>query len=81
MSENTLEARLHDLLSKVLGIPPGSISDDLSPDNTPEWSSIAHLNLILAIEDEFDIQLSPEETLEMLSVRLIRLYLEETGRI
>lgn len=80
MSAETLEARLHDLFSKVLGISPDSISDDSSPDNTPEWSSIAHLNLIMAIEDEFEIQLSPEQTLEMLSLRLIKLYLEETGR-
>lgn len=80
MSEATLENRLHDVLFKILGVPVESITDETSPDNTAEWSSMAHLSVIMAIEDEFGIQLSPEETMEMLSVRLIRLYLEETGR-
>ena len=29
--------------------------------NTPTWDSLAHLNLILSLEEEFDIKVEPDE--------------------
>jgi len=40
-------------------------SSNINPDNISEWDSLNHLNLILLIEDEFDIEISPEEIVEM----------------
>jgi len=41
------------------------------------WDSMAHVNLVLAIEQHFDVQFKPEEMLEMLSIELTAMLVEE----
>jgi len=74
-----MQTRIHEVLSQVMGVPLSTVSDESSPDNTEGWDSVRHLNLVVAVESEFDVSLSPEDAMEMRSVRLIRLLLEEKG--
>ncbi len=71
--------RISQIISSVLGIPPEELNEDVSPDNVPSWDSIAHINLVMALEQEFGISLMPEDQEEMLSVKLIRLILKDHG--
>jgi acyl carrier protein len=48
-----------------------------SPDNITSWDSLQHLNLVLALEQEFQVQFSPEEIEEILSVELAAALLDE----
>lgn len=48
-----------------------------SPDTIPTWDSLQHLNLVLALEQEFRIQFTPEEVEQLLSVELAAAALEE----
>ena len=70
------EKILYEIISKILDIPIDNINDDSSPDTIEAWDSLTHLNLIMAIEFEFKIKLSPEDSMDMLSVRLIKIILE-----
>ena len=67
------------IVSRVLGVPAESVGDETSPDTLATWDSMAHLNLITAIESEYTISLTPEEAMEMLSVKLIRIILQDRG--
>lgn len=69
--------KIRQTLSAILGVPGGEINDDTSPDNTPAWDSVAHLNLVVALEETFGVAFSPDETMELTSVRLIGLMLDE----
>jgi acyl carrier protein len=69
--------KLYRIISDVLGTPVEYISDESSPDNIEKWDSLSHINLIIAIESEFDVSLTPEDTMDMLSVKLIRIILED----
>jgi len=71
--------RLKAVVASVLRIPVTSVTDDTSPDVVKTWDSLAHLNLVMALEVEFQIALSPEDAMEMLSVGLIRAILKERG--
>ncbi len=73
------EDKLYRVLSQVLGVPADQLSDESSPDTLPNWDSMTHLNMIVALEAEFAISLSPEQAMEMLSVKLIRMILQEAG--
>ena len=64
---STLE-QVQAIASDIFGIPPAGITADSSPDTVETWDSIQHLNLVLAIEEKFRVQLSPEEIQEMKSV-------------
>ncbi|MCF6312310.1 MAG: phosphopantetheine-binding protein [Verrucomicrobiales bacterium] len=72
---------LNQLIADALGLPCEKISDDSSPDTLSEWDSITHLNLVMAVEEAYEVQLTPEDALDLNSVKLFRLYLEEKGKL
>jgi len=72
-----MEDRIFRVVSDVLGVPIEKVNDESSPDTIQAWDSLSHINLILALEAEFAISLSPEDVLEMLSVSLIRTIIAE----
>lgn len=67
-------------VAAVLGVPESSVNENTSPDTVEGWDSVNHLNLIMALEEAFDTSFTPEETMDMTSVKLINLLLEEKGR-
>ena len=69
--------RLQRTVAAVVGIAESEVTDETSPDTVSAWDSVTHLNLVMAIEEEFGVFLTPEEAMEMTSVKLIRLLLEE----
>jgi acyl carrier protein len=54
-------------------------TEDLSIDNVPGWDSMAHVGLILALQKEFAVPISPINALELTSVRDIIKYLVNQG--
>ena len=77
-SEKNLKT-LQTTVSAVLGIPESSVTDESSPDNVAGWDSVKHLHLVMALEEAFGTAFTPEETMDMTSVKLMRLILEEKG--
>jgi len=65
------------LVADVLHLDVASLSASSSRDSISKWDSMGHVNLVLALEQHFDLQFLPEEMLEMLSVELIALLVEE----
>lgn len=59
------------IISNIMNVPIKLLNEESSPDNVESWDSLKHLNLILAIEQDFGITLSDEEIIEMLNVQLI----------
>ena len=74
-----MEDRIYRVVSEVFGVSINDVNDDASPDTIPAWDSMAHINLILSLEAEFDLSLSLEDGMEMLSVGLIRTILVDAG--
>ena len=75
----TVETRIARVVSDVMGVPAEQVKDTSSPDTIANWDSLSHLNLVIAMEAEFGVELSAEDAIEMLSVGLIRIILEERG--
>jgi acyl carrier protein len=71
--------RLYNVVAEVFGVPVDNLTDEDNPATIESWDSLAHVNLILALEAEFGMVLSPDEAAEMLSVRQIRAILLERG--
>jgi acyl carrier protein len=72
-------SRISQIVSDVFGVSAEYLNDESSPDTIETWESSSHINLILSLEIEFDIQLSPEDAMDMLSVGLIRAILADHG--
>lgn len=65
LKDKNLENKIKELFATVLKIPLNKISDDLSPDKVEEWDSLNHLYLISSFEEEFSVEIEPEEIKEM----------------
>jgi len=73
----TTETRLKQVMADVLGLEPAEVSDATSVDSVPEWDSLRHMNLVLALEAEFNVTLSDEQSVQILSYPLIKAVLQE----
>jgi acyl carrier protein len=64
-------------VSAVLGVPVANIDDHTSPDTVPTWDSMQHLQLVLALEQEFSVAFEVEEIEAMQRVGVIVSLLEQ----
>ena len=69
------ETRLKTVIATILEVEPGDISEDSSSDTIEQWDSLRHMNLVLALEDEFGVSIPDEEAADITSYKLIRLVL------
>jgi acyl carrier protein len=63
---NNVEQTIKEVMALVLNIDAQKIDDDTSKDNTPGWDSANHINLVLALEEEFSLSFEVTE-LEMMT--------------
>ena len=61
MTTGNIENRIKELFVEELAIEDSEVTMDLAYGDIAEWDSIAHINLIAAFEDEFDISLDDDE--------------------
>lgn len=60
---------IEELIKEVLLVEEGTeLTDETGPDDIESWDSLGHVNIITAIEDEFDIEISPEEIGEIRTI-------------
>ncbi len=78
MSANNISA-VAKVFSEVLGIPAESITDETSPENTPQWDSLQAMNLVVALEGAFNVRLSSKEIVSMRTVGLARKVIKAKG--
>ena len=60
-----MDERLVKVLRNVFPIEGDVIDENWTSDDIPEWDSIGHLNLIMAIEKEFATRIEIEEMFEV----------------
>ena len=72
-----MEERIKIVMSEIFFIEVSSISDESSPQDINNWDSIGNLNLITALEEEFEIVFTDEQILEMLNFKLVCLITKE----
>ena len=60
------EQKLKNAFNEVLNIPLSNINDNLEYGNIG-WDSIAHMALIAAIEEAFDIMIDTDDVVDMSS--------------
>jgi acyl carrier protein len=71
------EAALKQVMATVLKVPPESIGADASQDTLPGWDSLRHMNLVLALEQAFGVEIPDEDAAEITSYALIKVVLQE----
>jgi|LakMenE01Jun11ns_1017448.scaffolds.fasta_scaffold8367940_2 acyl carrier protein len=60
-----------EILAKVLEIDIDTIFDNTTQKDISKWDSLQHLNLIVEIEDQYDISIDPEDISVMITIEKI----------
>jgi acyl carrier protein len=71
--------RVAALFETAFKVEPEEFSSDLVPEDVPLWDSLGHMNLVMELEEEFDIQFEVDEITEMSSAGKIIEIIESKG--
>ena len=80
-----IEQGIKAVMAKVFKMDINDINDDTSPDNVHQWTSLEHVDLVLNLQQEFDIEFTDSQIVEALLsyktvVETIKSALEEKNR-
>jgi acyl carrier protein len=66
-----MEEKLKSIMSTVFQVEINEINSDASPSNLSQWDSMNHLNLVISIEEEFNLNLNDSQIVEMVDFNSI----------
>ena len=64
-----MEDRIRAQFVECFGISEEIVVDDLEYASIPQWDSVAHMSLIVGLEDEFDIMIETDDVIDMSSFK------------
>ena len=68
---NNIENRIKNVMSVVFDLPIDSIDNKSSQDLIKSWDSLKHMNLVVALEEEFGVLFSDDEIIDLMNYSLI----------
>lgn len=75
-----MDRRFREVVEAVLGIDASRLTDADSPQSVPQWDSVTHLQLLLALEGEYGVQFSPDDMAKLSTIGAIRQRLDGGSR-
>jgi acyl carrier protein len=67
-----LDEQIKEAVAEVFGVSPDEVTSEASRETIGGWDSVAHLRLILTIEDSYGFQFPTSEIPRLTSVALIQ---------
>jgi acyl carrier protein len=80
MKQENIEKRIKNIIAKIFRVEVSAITEKSSVDNIENWDSLGHMNLILALEQEFGVQFEAEQVMELLDYKIILGTLKQFAR-
>jgi acyl carrier protein len=79
-----MDEKIRALFATLLQVAPDLVEDRTSPASMERWDSMRHLIVVAGFEEEFGIDVDPEEAVEMFSdfatfKRIVRQRIENRG--
>lgn len=74
---SAMDDRIRAIMAEVLRLPAERIGADAAIGTVPNWDSTAHMRMMIALEDEFSIDLDESRMVEMTSFAKIRSVVEQ----
>ena len=65
---SAIEPKLKRIVIETLKISEVAYSEELTAGDIPEWDSIGHVNLLMAVEREFEIAFDVTDAIDIESV-------------
>lgn len=65
------------LIAEALGVDTDQVTDDLAYGDLPEWDSMGHMNVMMALEERFGVEITTETIANLVNIPAICAYLED----
>jgi len=72
-----LTERLQALLVEALQVEPDIVTPDLTFGDLPQWDSLGHMEVMMRLEEHFGVEINADTIAALISVPIIRTYIEE----
>ena len=73
----TIDDRLNDIFREVFADDSITVNDATTAEDIDAWDSLAHINLMFSLEDEFSVKFPDEEFASVQNVGEIKRLLQE----
>jgi acyl carrier protein len=70
--------QLRTLMADILKVSQEEITPETSQDDVKNWDSLQHLNIMLSLEQEFDLTLDVDDLASLTSVSAILKHINST---
>ena len=67
----SVERRIKKIMAKVFKIDINEINEETSADKIDQWTSLEHVELLVQLQKEFDVELTDLQIVEMLSYNAV----------
>ncbi|HTR79369.1 MAG TPA: acyl carrier protein [Gemmatimonadaceae bacterium] len=67
------------LVAETLNVAPGALVDSLQYQDIPEWDSVGHLNLMLALEEALGVAIPDDTVVELTTMEALRAFATKHG--
>jgi len=73
--QNDLINSVTNLIAQTLAVPADQITEGLSYGDLPEWDSLGHMNIMMALEEKYNVQITTEIITSLVNIKAITAYL------
>lgn len=77
MDADGYREEIRRLAAEVLRLPEAEVHDSLSFGDIPQWDSLGHMDLLMALEERYEVELNEDVIADLLSLDAICQYLGE----
>ncbi|MCM3338077.1 acyl carrier protein [Paenibacillus sp. MER TA 81-3] len=71
--------RCEEIVSAVTGVDEAELNDASGRDSVMEWDSLAHINLITALEETYEVSFTIEEIQQIKTIGDVKTLLKQKG--
>lgn len=66
-----METKIQHVIATVLNIAPEMVTEESSSKTLENWDSLYHMNIILGVEEQYNITFSDDEILKLTSYKAL----------
>ena len=78
---NKIKDKLRRILTEVLELNPNKLPEIIDVENSENWDSLGHFQIIRKIEKEFNIEIEADKVVKLLGEKEILDYLKENLKV
>ena len=75
-SQNTLSDKVQAALVEALRVSPEDVGPQTEFGDFPQWDSMGHMEVMVALEKEFGVEINADTITELVSIPAICAYIE-----